>query len=113
MEDQLGASLISGDNRLDNKDRYYKLTLNPIMENPKQDDNGESSLKQIESLFKKNNICSILEGSSGSKFIILYPDQYLKKLEILCKKYNVLIICDEVMSGWGRMGRCLLIKNII
>ena len=36
------------------------------MENPKQDDNGESDLKQIESLFKKNNICScLIEGFPG------------------------------------------------
>ena len=101
----IGASLISGDNRLKNKDRYYKLTLNPIMENPNWNDKGNSSLKQIESLFQKDSICSILiEGSSGSAGCILYPEGYLKKLEKLCRQYNVLIICDEVMSGWGRTG---------
>ena len=100
----IGASLISGDKRLENKDKFYELSLEPIMENPNMKDEGKASLKQIEKLLQ-DDVCAILiEGSSGSAGCILYPPDYLKKLEKLCNKYNVLIICDEVMSGWGRTG---------
>ena len=103
----IGSSLISGDSRLNAQRSYNKLSLEPIMDNPSLLDEGESSLQQVEDLFKKNNICAILiEGSSGSAGCHIYPDNYMNKLEKLCRKYNILIICDEVMSGWGRT--CLL-----
>jgi taurine---2-oxoglutarate transaminase len=103
----VGSSLISGDSRRYNKTKYYKMPLDPILENPKMDDNGNSSLIQIENIFKNNhyNVSSILvEGSSGTAGCVLYPENYLKRLHDICKFYNIIMICDEVMSGWGRTG---------
>lgn len=52
------------------------------------------------------NIAAILlEGESGSSGCIKYPPDYLKKVRALCDKYNILLIADEVMSGFGRTGR--------
>lgn len=52
------------------------------------------------------NIAAILmEGESGSSGCIKYPPDYLKKIRALCDKYNILLIADEVMSGFGRTGR--------
>lgn len=102
----IGASHISGDARCDIKKEYYQMPLEPIMENPRLDDNGDSSLIQIESLLKSEDIASILvEGSSGSAGCILYPNGYLSRLKNLCDQYNILLICDEVMSGWFRTGK--------
>ena len=102
------TSIISGDERRKRKTIYYnpdKLGLEPIISNPTLKDNGNESLRQIETEFKKGNVCSIiLEGSSGSAGIYLYPDGYLKRVRNLCDNYNVLLICDEVMSGFGRTG---------
>lgn len=51
------------------------------------------------------NIAAILmEGESGSSGCIKYPPDYLRKLRELCDKYNILLIADEVMSGFGRTG---------
>jgi taurine---2-oxoglutarate transaminase len=102
----IGGCLISGDQRRLKKEEYYEVNnFNPIMENPTMCDGGDASLKQIEGLLEVGDIASIIvEGSSGSAGCILYPEHYLTRLEALCRKNNVLIICDEVMSGWGRTG---------
>lgn len=109
------SSLIGGDERKIRKELYYdtkNLNLEAILTNPIISDNGLSSLNQIEIEFKKGNVCSILlEGSSGSAGIYLYPENYLKKIRTLCDKYNVILICDEVMSGFGRTGTFFAYQN--
>ncbi len=53
-----------------------------------------------------DNIAAILmEGESGSSGCIKYPPDYLQKVRALCDKYNILLIADEVMSGFGRTGK--------
>lgn len=47
----------------------------------------------------------ILEGQSGSSGCFLYPNGYLQSLSALCKKHGILLIMDEVMSGFGRTGK--------
>ena len=37
--------------------------------------------------------------------MIIFPDGYLKKVKELCEKYGVLLIADEVATGFGRTGR--------
>lgn len=52
------------------------------------------------------NIAAVLmEGESGSSGCIKYPPDYLKKIRALCDKYGILLIADEVMSGFGRTGK--------
>jgi len=52
------------------------------------------------------NVAAILmEGESGSSGCIKYPPDYLQKVRALCDKYNILLIADEVMSGFGRTGK--------
>lgn len=47
----------------------------------------------------------IMEGESGTSGCIKYPPGYLQKVRALCDKYNILLIADEVMSGFGRTGK--------
>lgn len=52
------------------------------------------------------NVAAILmEGESGSSGCIKYPKDYFKKLKTICDKHGILLIIDEVMSGFGRTGK--------
>jgi taurine--2-oxoglutarate transaminase len=51
------------------------------------------------------NIAAILmEGESGTSGCIKYPHDYLPKIRALCDKHGILLIADEVLSGFGRTG---------
>lgn len=47
----------------------------------------------------------LLEGQSGSSGCFLYSDGYLKSVREICNKHGILLIIDEVMSGFGRTGK--------
>ena len=70
---------------------------------------GERAINNLENTINyegSNNIAAIMmEGESGSSGCIKYPPNYLKKVSKLCKKYNILLIIDEVMSGFCRTGK--------
>lgn len=52
------------------------------------------------------NIAAILlEGESGSSGCLKYPVGYLKAVRALCDQHGILLIMDEVMSGFGRTGK--------
>ena len=46
----------------------------------------------------------ILEGESGTSGCIKYPSGFWQKVKDLCTRYDILLIDDEVMSGFGRTG---------
>ena len=46
----------------------------------------------------------LIEPVVGSNGVIVYPDGYLKKLRALTEKHGILLISDEVMTGFGRTG---------
>lgn len=53
-----------------------------------------------------NNIAAILvESITGSNGVLIPPDDYLPKLRQICDKHGILLICDEVMAGFGRTGK--------
>src|SRR6516164_7019796 len=58
------------------------------------------------------NIAAILmEGESGSSGCIKYPPGYLERIRELCTRYGILLIADEVMSGFGRTGSWFAVEN--
>jgi len=58
------------------------------------------------------NIAAILlEGESGSSGCLKYPVGYLKQVREICNKYGILLIMDEVMSGFGRTGKWFGFEN--
>ena len=53
----------------------------------------------------------VLETITGSNGIILPPKGYLPGVRKICDDYGIVMICDEVMSGWGRTGRMFAFEN--
>jgi len=55
-----------------------------------------------------DKVCAFLvEPIQGEAGIVVPDDDYLAKVHALCKKYNVLLICDEVQTGVARTGKLL------
>ncbi len=53
----------------------------------------------------------IMEGVVGSNGLIVPPDDYWPRACEICDKYGILLISDEVMSGWGRTGQWFAVDN--
>jgi acetylornithine/succinyldiaminopimelate/putrescine aminotransferase len=46
-----------------------------------------------------------LEPIQGEGGIVTPDEDYFRKVKDLCKKYNVLLILDEIQTGFGRTGK--------
>jgi adenosylmethionine-8-amino-7-oxononanoate aminotransferase len=68
-------------------------------------DNIESLKSQI-SNFKSETACFIFEPLvQGAGGMLMYEAQYLNELMVHCRKEQVLLIADEVFTGFGRTGK--------
>jgi taurine---2-oxoglutarate transaminase len=67
------------------------------------------SIAQLERMIAyegPGNIAAILlEGESGSSGCLQYPKGYLAAVREICNRHGILLIIDEVMSGFGRTGK--------
>jgi taurine--2-oxoglutarate transaminase len=52
-----------------------------------------------------------MEGVTGSNGIFVPRDDYWPSVRDLCDKYNILLVSDEVMSGFGRTGEWFAVDN--
>lgn len=59
----------------------------------------------------QNVAAILLEGESGSSGCLKYPVGYLKHVREICDKHGILLIADEVMSGFGRTGKWFGVDN--
>ncbi|CAQ84300.1 MULTISPECIES: aspartate aminotransferase family protein [Photorhabdus] len=62
-------------------------------------------LKLIELHDASNIAAVIIEPVCGSAGAIIPPKGYLQRLREICDQHNILLIFDEVITGFGRMGR--------
>jgi taurine--2-oxoglutarate transaminase len=53
----------------------------------------------------------ILEPVTGTNGILVPPDGYLQGVREICDKYGILMIADEVMSGFGRTGEWFAVDH--
>ncbi len=53
----------------------------------------------------------ILETVTGTNGIIVPPDGYLQSIREVCDRHGIMLICDEVMAGWGRTGRWFAVDH--
>ncbi len=53
----------------------------------------------------------LLETVTGTNGVIIPPEGYLQGVRELCDRYDILLIADEVMSGFGRTGRWFAVDH--
>ncbi len=53
----------------------------------------------------------LVESVTGTNGIIVPPDGYLPGVRRLCDRYGIVMICDEVMSGFGRTGEWFAVDH--
>jgi beta-alanine--pyruvate transaminase len=62
-------------------------------------------LERLVTLHDASNIAAVVvEPMQGSTGVIVPPVGYLKKLREICTKHGILLIFDEVITGFGRLG---------
>ncbi|HYD00172.1 MAG TPA: aminotransferase class III-fold pyridoxal phosphate-dependent enzyme [Phycisphaerales bacterium] len=59
----------------------------------------------------KNIAAMIIETVTGTNGILPPPEGYLQGLKALLEKHGILLICDEVMCGWGRTGKLFAFQH--
>jgi taurine--2-oxoglutarate transaminase len=53
----------------------------------------------------------ILESVTGTNGVLVPPDGYMQGVRALCDKYGIVMVCDEVMSGFGRTGKWFAVNH--
>ena len=72
---------------------------------PEQGAELADELLKLITLHDASNIAAVIvEPMSGSAGVIIPPVGYLKRLRDICTAHNILLIFDEVITGFGRMG---------
>jgi taurine--2-oxoglutarate transaminase len=78
-------------------------------------DTAEQSLAMLEEIIQlegPNTIAAFfLETVSGTNGVLIPPDGYLPGVRELCTRYGILMVCDEVMAGFGRTGEWFAINH--
>lgn len=65
-----------------------------------------NNIDLVEAELKKGDVCSvIIEGIQGVGGLDEGTTEFFQALEKLCDQYNVVLILDEVQSGYGRSGK--------
>jgi taurine--2-oxoglutarate transaminase len=71
-----------------------------------------SHVEEIISYEGPQNIAAIfMEGVTGSNGLLVPPDDYWPRVRQICDKHGILLVSDEVMSGWGRTGQWFAVDN--
>ncbi|CAO3694632.1 unnamed protein product [Umbelopsis ramanniana] len=73
-------------------------------------------IRQLELVFKQRSAPSdtaavIIEPVQGEGGYVVPPKDFLAKLREICDKNNVLLIADEVQSGFGRTGKMFAVEH--
>lgn len=86
----------------------YKNSFRPLLPNVKQlEFNNFSQLEQISS----KTACVIIEPIQGEAGVHIANSEYLKALRKKCDDHCVLLIFDEIQSGFGRTGTLFAFEN--
>jgi taurine--2-oxoglutarate transaminase len=75
----------------------------------------EESLQGLEDVIRYEGAHTIaaifLETIVGTNGILIPPDGYIAGVREICTRNNILMVCDEVMAGFGRTGRWFAVDH--
>jgi taurine---2-oxoglutarate transaminase len=75
----------------------------------------EQSLRDLEEVIMfeggQNIAAFILEPVVGTNGILVPPDGYLQGVREICDRYGILLIADEIMTGFGRTGEWFAVNH--
>ena len=73
---------------------------------PEHGEHLANTLEDIIALHDASTIASVIvEPIAGSTGVLPPPKNYLKRLREICDKHDILLIFDEVITGFGRLGK--------
>lgn len=74
---------------------------------------GIACVEYIEHMIKNESDVAavVVEPVVGTNGVLVPPKEYMPRLRQICDAHNVLLIDDEVMSGWGRTGKWFAIDH--
>lgn len=84
-------------------EEQYKNGFGPLTPGFKIIPYGDANA--LEKAMTPNTAAFLVEPIQGEGGIIVPPAGYLKRCSEICKKNNVLLICDEIQTGLGRTGK--------
>ena len=114
--DTVGAMSVSGESPFN---QPYRKTLfevlrakHPMLSNASVED----YTRDFEALIQEHHLClagviiePLIQGAGG---MIVWPDAAVKRIAELCREYNVYLIFDEVMTGFGRTGKLFAMDRL-
>src|SRR5580693_4232964 len=78
-------------------------------------DSAKESLAMLEEVIQLEGAQTIaafiLETVTGTNGVLVPPDGYMQGVRELCTRHGILMICDEVMAGFGRTGEWFAIDH--
>jgi taurine---2-oxoglutarate transaminase len=78
-------------------------------------DSAAASLAMLEEIIQMEGAHTVaaffLETVSGTNGVLIPPDGYLKGVRDLCTRHGILMVCDEVMAGFGRTGEWFAVNH--
>jgi taurine--2-oxoglutarate transaminase len=81
----------------------------------KDPETAEQALADVEDIVRYEGghtiAAIIVETVVGTNGILIPPDGYMQGLRALCDRHGILLICDEVMAGFGRTGRWFAVDH--
>ncbi|MFM8425090.1 MAG: aminotransferase class III-fold pyridoxal phosphate-dependent enzyme [Chloroflexota bacterium] len=93
----------------------YRSTFHRTNPNISEADFAQDYVNHLEEIILyegPESIAGILmESVTGTNGIIIPPEGYMQGVRKLCDKYGIVMIADEVMSGFGRTGKWFAIEN--
>src|SRR5512138_3301158 len=93
----------------------YRSTFHRTNPDISEEEFAQDYLNHLEEIIQfegPETIAAILmESVTGTNGIIIPPEGYMQGVRALCDKYGIVMIADEVMSGFGRTGRWFAVEH--